>query len=199
MIKLLSCWICCVALTQFNCKVNIFMWSTLFNLWRLFTDNPGTLTILVIICCLWSYYRCFDVSVGFQRFALSDKDPHVVGGGRGGGVGGGAGVVLEQSLSWQTSVVSGESEILTVWLPKMQEHPPTDTHKLTLLNLLPVGTHTLPCVSTSSLSSLLLPCSCLTCLTASFVISNHLLSERLWQTRVLAASVWWWELGFPAE
>lgn len=43
------------------------------------------------------------------------------------------------------------------------------------------------------------PYSCLTCLTASFVISNHLLFERLWQTGVLAASVWCWELGFPAE
>lgn len=43
------------------------------------------------------------------------------------------------------------------------------------------------------------PYSCLTCLTASFVISNHLLFERLWQTGVLAASVWCWELGFSAE
>lgn len=41
--------------------------------------------------------------------------------------------------------------------------------------------------------------TCLTCLTASFVISNHSLCERLWQTGVLAASVWCWELGFPAE
>lgn len=41
--------------------------------------------------------------------------------------------------------------------------------------------------------------TCPTCRTASFVISNHSPCERLWQTGVLAASVWCWELGFPAE
>lgn len=79
-------------------------------------------------------------------------------------------------------------KILAVWLTNMQDS--THTH-FSLLAL--------TYFSEAPPPLLLPPCTCLTCLTASFVISNHLLFERLWHTGVLAASVWCWELGFSAE
>lgn len=141
---------------------------------------------------LCSHTQIFSFSFRSQCVSLSDRDPHE-----------------GQSSCWKWIQSRKQSslsfrlmdkcgvrppETLTVWLTNMQEH-----------------THTPPCwhlhasfsshlLSFCSLSLLLLLLySCLTCLTASFVISNHLLFERLWQTGVLAASVWCWELGFPAE
>lgn len=91
----------------------------------------------------------------------------------------------------------------------VRPHPTTDPHCMICKNTRPTPTRSLllalvptpypPLCAPPPPPLLLLLYTCLTCLTASFVISNHLLSERLWQTGVLAASVWCWELGFPAE
>ncbi len=146
---------------------------------------------------LFAHTRAFSSSVGFQCVSLSDRDPRTE----------------EQSWCWkwiqsrkQTSLsfrLTDKSgvrppETLTVWLTNMQEHAQTLTQTHSSLLALRCLFRSPPPLFTP-LSLLQQPYSCLTCLTASFVISNHLLCERLWQTGVLAASVWCWELGFPAE
>lgn len=98
--------------------------------------------------------------------------------------------------SWKTKTLRPDRR---AWRQTTTDHHGMSTKyawtHIKCMNLLPVGTRFFQ----SRLSLLLWPYSCLTRLTTSFVISNHLLFERLWQTGVLTASVWCWEPSFPAE
>lgn len=145
------------------------------------------------IICGHIFTHASSVSFGFQRVSLSDRDPR-----------GGTDVALEVNPEPETNLTLLQTD-RQVWrqtprdphgmINKYARHTHTHTHTPSCWHL---DTSFSPRLL-SLCSLFLLPYTCLTCVTASFVISNHLLFERLWQTGVLVASVWCWELGFPVE